>query len=43
METVWRMILFMEFHGKISLEIVWGFDGEHHKSNYQTIPMLILP
>ena len=29
METVWKMILFMEIYGKISLEIVWGFHGEH--------------
>ena len=31
METVWRVILFGGFYGKVSLEIVWGFHGEKHR------------
>ena len=29
METVRRVILLWRFYGKISLEIVYGFDGEN--------------
>ena len=39
METVWRMILFMEI---LMVKLVWGLSG---KSNYQTIAigLLIIP
>ena len=36
METVWRVILFMEIHGKMSLKIVWGFHGENMANQITT-------
>ena len=29
METMWRLITLGGCHGKISLEIAWGFHGEN--------------